>query len=336
MSFKRLDPQDVVVSAESITAPCWSNNRATLTTFYTSSLQTLGTSGDYYFAIYNTSSVLDSAEVQFTIGYADKQGSGSVLYNAGVPGKSPTSTVYGQYRSLILEDEEGQFTFGTGDNAVTSDYFYVLNLDRARFREKLLPGSFRLSLKTPGQELLLKDNSDIVSTTTFIGSNRAYELVSIVNGKVTGSVPNSGSYGKLLPDIGVILLNGLALDTTGSAFGLSLGTQRGSNVDNRNPDLLLNAIKSGSLFTLNNEETVSSNFVFVRARNNEFNYSVNPSLLTGSGELRFSNMIESPQSFVTTVGLYNDNNDLLAVAKLSRPLLKDFTKESLIRIKLDY
>ena len=47
-------------------------------------------------------------------------------------------------------------------------------------------------------------------------------------------------------------------------------------------------------------------------------------------------MINSPQSYVTTVGLYNDNNDLLAVAKLSRPLLKDFNKEALIRIKLDY
>ena len=47
-------------------------------------------------------------------------------------------------------------------------------------------------------------------------------------------------------------------------------------------------------------------------------------------------MINSPQAFITTVGLYNDNNDLLAVAKLSRPLLKDFTKETLVRIKLDY
>jgi hypothetical protein len=47
-------------------------------------------------------------------------------------------------------------------------------------------------------------------------------------------------------------------------------------------------------------------------------------------------MINSPQSYITTVGLYNDNNDLLAVAKLSRPLLKDFSKESLVRIKLDY
>jgi len=47
-------------------------------------------------------------------------------------------------------------------------------------------------------------------------------------------------------------------------------------------------------------------------------------------------MINAPQAYMTTVGLYNDNNDLLAVAKLSQPLLKDFTKEALVRIKLDF
>jgi len=59
-------------------------------------------------------------------------------------------------------------------------------------------------------------------------------------------------------------------------------------------------------------------------------------LITGSGEIRHNVMIDTPQSYITTIGLYNDNNDLLAVAKLSRPLLKDFTKETLIRVKLDY
>jgi len=87
---------------------------------------------------------------------------------------------------------------------------------------------------------------------------------------------------------------------------------------------------------MQSEETITSNFVFMRARNSEFNYSTNPSLITGSGELRHNVMINTPQSYITAVGLYNDNNDLLAVAKLSRPLLKDFTKEALVRIKLDY
>jgi CxxC motif-containing protein len=54
------------------------------------------------------------------------------------------------------------------------------------------------------------------------------------------------------------------------------------------------------------------------------------------GDLIYSSLINNPQTYITTVGLYNDNNDLLAVAKLSKPLPKDFTKECLIRMKLDF
>ena len=108
-----------------------------------------------------------------------------------------------------------------------------------------------------------------------------------------------------------------------------------SKLDN-NKKQFFELIRWGSNFRIQGEETISSNFIFVRARNSEFNYTTNPSITTGSGELIHNVLIDSPQTFVTAVGLYNDNNELLAVAKLSRPLLKDFTKESLIRIKLDY
>ena len=47
-------------------------------------------------------------------------------------------------------------------------------------------------------------------------------------------------------------------------------------------------------------------------------------------------MINSPKTYITTVGLYNDKNELLAVAKMSQPIAKDPTKEALIRVKLDY
>jgi hypothetical protein len=77
--------------------------------------------------------------------------------------------------------------------------------------------------------------------------------------------------------------------------------------------------------------------VFVRSRNAEFNYSTNPSFISGStGEVIFSYFINNPQVYPTTVGLYNDANELLAVAKLSRPLQKNFTKEALVRVKLDF
>jgi hypothetical protein len=48
------------------------------------------------------------------------------------------------------------------------------------------------------------------------------------------------------------------------------------------------------------------------------------------------NLLMLPQVYLTTIGMYNDSNELVAVAKMSRPLLKDFTKEALVRVKLDF
>ena len=338
MSFKRFDTEDIVVSAESVTAPLWTNNVINLTAFYTSSTQVSSTSGDYYYNVFNTASTDSTAASQFSIAYADKQGGGTLQYNASVTGKSPSSTIYGQYRNLVLGDEESEFTFG----GETSDHFYVISVDRARYKEKLLPGTLSLHLRSGSREIKLTDNSRVVATTTFTDSGRVFEIVSGSGGNVyTGANANgysvSGSYGKFLPDVGILLLNGKALDLpfrTGGGIGLS--TVRTANTSALNLRKLFLSLTKGANFRLNSEETISSNFIFVRARNAEFNYSTNPSLLSGSGEIRHNVMINTPQSYITGVGLYNDNNDLLAVAKLSRPLLKDFTKEALVRIKLDY
>jgi hypothetical protein len=100
---------------------------------------------------------------------------------------------------------------------------------------------------------------------------------------------------------------------------------------------LINSIIEGGNFQINSQETITSDYIFVRARSSEFNYSENPSFISGStGEVLYNSFINSPQTYITTVGLYNDTNELLAVAKLSRPLPKDFTKEALIRAKLDF
>ncbi len=75
----------------------------------------------------------------------------------------------------------------------------------------------------------------------------------------------------------------------------------------------------------------------MRARSGETNYSENPSFISGStGEVIYDDFIDNPTTYITTVGLYNDVNELIAVAKLSRPLKKDFTKELLVRVKLDF
>ena len=79
----------------------------------------------------------------------------------------------------------------------------------------------------------------------------------------------------------------------------------------------------GNIFELNSQETITSDYVFIRARNNEFNYTENPSFISGStGEVIYNYFINNPQTFPTTVGLYNDSNDLVAVAKLSQAKIK--------------
>ena len=339
MGFKRLDAEDFVVSADSVQGVAWSTGAPTLTQFFTSSVQYAGSSGDYYLSVYQTGSEQSTAAVQFDIAYADILGSGTPLFNSGIAGKSPSSAIYGQYRSLVLEDETAGFTFGSGNNVLSANNFWAISVERARYKEKLFPGTFNLILKgSGGHEMLhLTDNSNDTNLQTFLGSNRVLQIISGSNGTAgtltnSGFSTDSGSYGLFLPDIGTILLNPYAISQS-----IHVTALRSTNVDDRNTRTLYNAIVDGASFQLNSEETITSDFVFVRARNSEFNYSENPSFISGStGEVIYNQFINNPQVYMTTIGMYNDANELMAVAKLSRPLLKDFTKESLVRVKLDF
>jgi hypothetical protein len=355
MSYKALDPQDFLVSADTITAPCWTNYVSPLAAMYTSSVQAAGTSGNYYLNIYNLdpSSNSSTTELQFNIAYGNKYGSGSLLYDAGINGLSPTRTVYGQFRTLIYGDENTDFSFSTV--TPTQQDFYSITIDRARFKESLFPGSLNLTLYSASKSITLTDNSLSTTTITYCDAGRVFQIVSGSNGTITstsalGAVSNgmtiSGSYGLFLPDIGTIILNAAALDLPHASGGIALNTLRTSNTNVNNPARLYSTgsgtigLTTGSYtssFSLNSQETITSDFVFCRARNAEFNYTENPSFISGStGAVLYDLFINSPTTYITTVGMYNDQNELLAVAKLSKPLKKDFTKEALIRVKLDF
>ena len=343
MSFNRLAPDDFVVSSDSITATLWSGGTPTLSTFFTSSVQEAGSSGDYYLNIFQTASTDPNAAIQFAIAYGNSSGSGSALFNSAINGLSPTATIYGQYQNLVLGDENTNFTFG----AVTASDFWAISFDRTRYKESLFPGSLTLELSGSLGVISLTDNSNYVSSQTFTEAGRVFQLISGSAGVVTitsatttaGYSLNSGSYGWLLPDIGTILLNPIALSGSLASGGIGLAVSRSSNSDGNNNQRLFRAISgsTAAIFTINSQETISSDYIFVRAKNAEFNYSENPSYISGStGEVLYPSFINNPQTYITTIGLYNDTNELLAVAKLSRPLLKDFTKEALIRVKLDF
>lgn len=348
MSFKRFDPDDFLISADSITAGAWTGNAPTLTEFHTSSVQAAATSGNYYLNVYQTGSTQVGSEIQFNIAFGDSAGSGSVLYDAGIDGKSYTSTVFGQWQNIVLGDEDNEFVFG-GVTPVQQS-IYVLSIDRSKYKGNIFPGTLDLRIQSSSSDfkLRLTDNSKDVSTVTYNEAGRVYQIVSGSNGEAIGSTPTpsdavangmtiSGSYGLFLPDVGAIILNASALDLAGSDGGCELGTLLNSDTADNNPGRLFSDISSAGNFTLNSQENVTSDYVFVRARNSEFNYSANPSFISGStGEVLYNDFINAPQTFISTIGMYNDANELLAVAKLSKPLKKDFTKEALVRVKLDF
>jgi hypothetical protein len=131
---------------------------------------------------------------------------------------------------------------------------------------------------------------------------------------------------------------------------LPSGTER----NHQNFMKLFKSLKLGGKFWARSTELVPSKHYFIRIKNTDFNYSNNPSFIYNMGEatsksstdqrnkdywfgrLRHENFIHDPKVYVTTIGLYNENNDLVAVAKLSNPILKSFDSEALVKVKLDF
>jgi hypothetical protein len=368
MSFTTLDPSDFVISTDSVTAPAWSSNVPTLNTFFRqvpANSSTI-TQNAFYLNVFQAPVGSTSASVQFSIAYGHQRGSGSLPYNSLVPGVTPSLTTYNQYNTLIygpaVSSSAQGFNFG-GTSGSNAPSIFAINVDRNRYKEALFPGTFNLTLSGSGTaNITLCDNSNDVTTVTYLDCGRVFDIVSGSNGRATsttsvGQPANgytiSGSYGMYLPDIGVILLNAgaLALSAASGGIGLTLDNNNYS-ITAVNNALYTSSINNNNLFTaisggynrttskggfqLNSQENISSDYIFCRVKNSEYNYSSNPTFITGSGNLLWPTMVNSPQTFVTTVGLYNDNSQLLAVAKMSRPLVKDFTKEALIRVKLDW
>ena len=345
MSFITLQPTDFVVSNDAVTAPAWSTGNPTLqgpTMYLTPAKSSAPT---FYTDVYYASGATTSSLPQFSLAYGNVSGSGSQWFNPLVAGVSPTRTVYGQFRNMVYGDENSLFNFG-GTNTGAKDIF-VINVNRNSYKESLFPGTFNLILANGAVTCSLTTNANQVNTVSYLDCGRVYDIVSGSNGYATTAKPslstatagytNSGSYGLFLADIGVIILNPAALTLPANFGGIGLVYAAQSNVNNFNWSSLYSIMSpTAASFTLNSYETVSSDYVFVRVPNNQFNYTTNPSIISGSGALLYSTLINNPQTYMTTVGLYNNNQELLAVAKISKPLVKDFTKEALIQVKLNW
>jgi hypothetical protein len=343
MSFVRYNVEDSVISSEVVVRPMWANDQTVFTDSNAINGWFIATPSDpiwneYFLNIYE-SPWNGGGEVQFSLQYGNINGSGSNVINVLHPGYSPSRIIYGQYRNLVYGTETTNFSFDGGLN--TAQDIYIINVNRSRYKQSIQPGSLNLVLQTGSNSITLTDDYNTTSLTRFIGENRIFYIISGSNG--TPYTPSAATqyYGMLLPDLGVIILNGSGSNSIAPFlkpinYATSSIAAQSENYMNLYYSMAPNVTGGGNSFALRSQETVSSRFFFTRVKNSEFNYTSNPSIIDDNGNILYNELINDPRTYITTVGMYNDNNELLAVAKLSKPLLKDFTKEALIRIKLDY
>lgn len=351
--YKAFTGDDIVAGdTQIISQPVWSENMNPYSQsfggssgigFFTSSAQ-VSQSGDYYVNTYhrNPADPNESAQaaVQFAIAYGHRLGSGS-YGDPNTVGQNendtPTRAIYSQYRNQLLSPTDTAFTFGND----TPDEIIVFNIARARFRQKIDPGNWELRIASgtlangATSYMSFVDNSGEEETPTL---NEAGRVVGIYSG--SGAVTASNTvYGLFYPDHGVFVFNAtrLASETGMPINSGSAATLSAASTQPKNSVTASLYVSASTYFAARSEEKVTSTHYFVRVTNKNFNFSNNPTFVTGStGTFRFASMLRNPSVYITTIGMYDDNNRLVAVAKLSKPLLKSFNREALIKVKLDY
>tara|TARA_R110000822_G_scaffold51680_1_gene134280 strand:+ start:1762 stop:2835 length:1074 start_codon:yes stop_codon:yes gene_type:complete len=341
-----------------VTSGIWQDGASSLETFFSSSTQYANT-GDYSVDVYRYNpSQNASASVQFGVAYGHRDGSGS-LGTRGATGDRTTAAIFGQFNSLINPPETTTFTFQ--DNT-TSKQAYAIVLNRARMREAIEPGGWELHLSASAQAaagysgslVKLIDDSSINAGGNNFQRNFAPEY-NIVSGTLIGGTTiktaasaegTDGSYGTFYPALGILLLNPERLSSIGPNTGngtdigsLGLITSSGSNSDDRNNRDLFFAIRDGGYFQMRRKEEISSTHYFVRATSQQFNATTNETYYTESvagTKQVIAGLNSDPKTYITSVGLYNNDSELLAIAKLSQPILKSTSREALIKVKLDF
>lgn len=332
--YTNISSEDQVQANPSrITNAMWSNGNGILTSFYTESGVTSVppiNNAKYYYNIYGSDP--NTSQVEFSIAYGHVSGAGAPSTDLSYP----TKAIYSQYKNLLLNNPRGQFTYTSNGNTVVMDNFFAISINRANLKQKLDAGNWQLNLSgsTSLPVLHLIDNSNDYNDVN-VGSNTRYYTV--VSGTIGGSQVGTTAYGLVYPDYGIILLDANILSgSLTMPINVSTTTWTGSSGRTNLHQFYL-SLNGASYFAARSEEIISSTHYFIRIKNQQYNYSTNPTFYSASdGTIIQPSFYNDPTVFITTVGLYDDDNELLAIAKLSEPIAKGFDKEALVRVRLDF
>ena len=228
------------------------------------------------------------------------------------------------------------------DNAV------FLNFSRVLMKDSIKKGSFSISvgtgsfanpfvgLKTYSDSHVVASDPSTYKTNSPMGD---YGLLTVGD----TAVPTETTVGFVYYDAGLVVLAGSTQVfgdelTSGSSFGISTAQNPVNAFSSSSVNDVVNGVRAHiNNIQFNNTTELNSTVYFCRLNNNEFNYSSNPSYTTSGSKIAVKNeAADPPVAYVTSVGLYSPDNQLLAVGKLSEPLKKTPSNEFTLRMRLDY
>lgn len=311
----------------------------------------------YYLSVYNNKFGSAESYRQFDISYCHISGSGS-QYVENEQDLLPAKTMYRKYLIECFGRNYGKFSFKNDKNG---HYFYTIQLDRDLFKDRLDPGNFQLALSP-----LLSNPNQLLNTGSGFSSNQSsnviYTLVDdsldtleavtntegiqdyyyITSGSLRDGIygnPEDDAWGVVFPKMGLIVLDGVVLDQSCS-FNTVTASIDGDNIRKLFISISGSAYPNGartftsSFFARSTEEYLTETY-FCRANYYEFNYSNNYTYTTGSnGEVKNLMFKREPNTYITTIGLYNRNKELVAVGKLPKPVLKNEGTEYIFQVRL--
>jgi hypothetical protein len=268
---------------------------------------------------------------------------------SGLSGSSNTQNskkinLYNQYAQVLLgytgSTADGVRKFendlaldGTG---AMKEVFFI-SFSRLITKDQIKKGSFSLSLGTSSTyaapfahaELVLQDALATERTGYTVAQGGDYGLL------FTNSSGTGNAVGNIFYQAGIAVITASVFGSSAQMNAAGEDTEAvltGSSISG-SCDALRHRINN---LSFNNTTEINSKIYFCRVPHNKYNYSANPTYLTGA-QIRVKDVAsDTPIAYITTIGLYSSTGELLATAKLSEPLRKDPTNELTLRVRLDY
>tara|TARA_R110000824_G_scaffold38862_2_gene118247 strand:+ start:201 stop:1265 length:1065 start_codon:yes stop_codon:yes gene_type:complete len=261
--------------------------------------------------------------------------------------------IYNEMAQILVGfDESGQVRNFDRDGDLTGGSkikeAYIINFARLLTKDEVKKQSFTIQMLTGG---VVSAPTDILTISDY-GAQSAYKTNSPAGEygilyTSSAAINSDSGVGLLYYQAGIAVLTSSIFDGSATNYIGPNGSNDSSTADNKNDvaALLISGSISGSAdavrnrlynISFNNTVEINSTIYFCRANNTEFNYSSNPTYLSQSKIVVKENADELPRSYITSVGLYSADNELLATAKVSEPLEKNPSDEFVLRVRLDY